>query len=191
VAKRSLPVTSLGRAPTLAVGAVVWLSSELMFFSGLFAAYFTLKAAAASWPPPGVHLDTSLQAVFTVVLVLSSVTMQLAIRAIRTGDRNTMRRLIAATMVLAVLFLANQTREFLTLDFGIGSHSYGSAFYLLVGFHALHVAAGVVLMALILGRSAHPSFGTEDAPAVEVISYYWHFVDVVWIAVFSTIFVLR
>ncbi len=174
----------------LAVGTVVWLASELMFFSGLFAAWFTLKAGAAVWPPPDVHLDAGLAGLFTVVLVASSFTMQLAVRAVEGGDTSGMRRWLAATMGLGVVFLAEQSREFATLGFGLSSHAYGSAFFLLVGFHALHVAAGVVMMVLVVLRSAAPSLGAADGPAVEVVSYYWHFVDAVWLAVYAVIFLL-
>src|SRR5262249_61768385 len=130
----------------LAVGAVVWLSSELMFFGGLFAAYFTLKAEARQWPPPGVELETLLSAIFTVFLIASSGTMILAVRALERGDRARMIRWILLTFGLGLLFLANQIREFLTLNFQISSNSYGSIYYLMTGFHALHVAPGPPLL---------------------------------------------
>ena len=183
----------------------MWLGSELMFFSGLFAAYFTLRAQAPVWPPPGVELETVAAAVFTGVLVLSSGTMHRADAALRQGRRAPARGWLAATLVLGALFVANQGREFASLAFSISSHAYGSVYYLMVGFHALHVAAGLVLLALAVVRLAPgpaavagtaPTRGgggvTErDAAAVEVTSYYWHFVDVVWIGMFTTIFVLR
>ncbi len=173
------------------VGTVVWLGSELMFFSGLFAAYFTLRASAPEWPPPGVELETGLAALFTAVLVVSSVTMQLGVRGIERDDRRSLQRWTWLTIVLGVAFLANQAREFISLPFRLSSHAYGSAYYLLVGFHAIHVLGGVVMMLLLLGRSTAPSFGRADAPAVEMVSYYWHFVDVVWIGVFAVIFLLK
>src|SRR5215471_9158043 len=107
----------------LAVGTVVWLASELMFFGGLFAAYFTLKAEARVWPPPGVELDTLLSGIFTVFLIASSGTMILALRALERGDRAGMIRWILLTFGLGLLFLANQIRKFLTLNFQISSNS--------------------------------------------------------------------
>jgi cytochrome c oxidase subunit 3 len=181
---------------------MIWLGSELMFFSGLFAAYFTLRAQAPNWPPPGIELEYVAAAVFTAVLVASSGTMHLADTALRLGRPARARAWLAATLVLGALFVANQAREFATLGFSISSGAYGSMYYLMVGFHALHVTAGLVLLGLAVVRLAPPGVrsggdGAEvrvshrDAAAVEVTSYYWHFVDVVWIGMFTTIFVLR
>ena len=174
------------------MGTVVWLASELMFFSGLFAAYFTLRAASQEpWPPEGVHLETTLAALFTALLVLSSGTIQLAVRALQRDDRAAFRRWVLVTVLLAVAFLANQGREWSEATFGVDDHAFGSSFFVLTGFHGLHVTGGVVAMVVLLGRSASPRFGPADVPAVEVVSYYWHFVDVVWIAMFATLFLLR
>ena len=180
------------RPPLLAVGTIVWLASELMFFSGLFAVYFTLRATShGPWPPEGVELNAEIAGVFTLALLASSGTMQLAVRAITAGDRARFRRWVLATVALAVLFLANQAREWSTATFQLSSHPFGSAFYVMTGFHGLHVAGGVAAMVILLGRATAPHFGEEDAPAVEVVSYYWHFVDVVWVALYATLFLLK
>jgi cytochrome c oxidase subunit III len=175
----------------LAVGTVVWLASELMFFGGLFAAYFTLKAEARQWPPPGVELETLLSAIFTLFLIASSGTMVLAVRSLERGDRSGMVRWILVTLALGVLFLANQIREFYSLDFRVSSNSYGSIYYLMTGFHALHVLAGLLLMLVALAIATGPGSLGRRAPAVDSIGYYWHFVDVVWIGLFATIFIIR
>jgi cytochrome c oxidase subunit III len=175
----------------LAVGTVVWLASELMFFGGLFAAYFTLKAEARQWPPPGVELETLLSAIFTVFLIASSGTMVLAVRSLERGDRAGMVRWVLLTLGLGALFLANQIREFYSLDFQISSNSYGSIYYLMTGFHALHVTAGLLLMLVALAIATGPGPVARRAPVVDSIGYYWHFVDVVWIGLFVTIFVIR
>jgi cytochrome c oxidase subunit 3 len=175
----------------LAVGTVVWLSSELMFFGGLFAAYFTLKAEARVWPPAGVELETALSAIFTLFLIASSGTMVLAVRSLERGDRAGMIRWLLVTLGLGALFLANQIREFYSLDFQVSSNSYGSIYYLMTGFHALHVAAGLLLMLVALAIATGPRPVERRAPAVDSIGYYWHFVDVVWIGLFTTIFVIR
>jgi cytochrome c oxidase subunit III len=188
-------VATEARAPRqpsmLAVGTVVWLASELMFFGGLFAAYFTLKAEARQWPPPGVELETLLSAIFTVFLIASSFTMIAAVRSLEHGDRTGMTRWVLLTFALGLLFLANQIREFLTLDFQISSNSYGSIYYLMTGFHALHVAAGLLLMFVALAIATGPGRVERRGPVVDSIGYYWHFVDVVWIGLFVTIFVIR
>jgi cytochrome c oxidase subunit 3 len=181
-----------GHSSVLTVGTVVWLASELMFFSGLFAAYFTLRSLSTEeWPPHGVELEPMIAGLFTVALLASSGTMQLGVRAIERGDRRRFRLWVVVTLVLAAVFIANQGREYLEATFSVGSHSYGSAFYLTTGFHGLHVLGGMLAMVVLLGRAANATFGAAETPAVEVVSYYWHFVDVVWIGLFATIYVLQ
>ncbi len=175
----------------LAVGTMVWLASEVMFFGGLFAAYFSLRSAASTWPPDGVELDAVRGGLFTVVLVASSGTIQLAVWAAERGEREQSRRWIVLTALMALVFIGNQATEWLSLDFAPSSHAYGSIFYLLTGFHGIHVLGGVVAMGALLGRTAGTADDPGAIPVVQVIGYYWHFVDVVWIAVFATVFLVR
>jgi cytochrome c oxidase subunit 3 len=180
-----------GEAPsTLGVGVVVWLASELMFFAGLFAAWFTLRSVNDTWPPDGVELATARTAVATVVLVASSGVMHLAVVAARRGDRRAAARWLGLTALMGVVFLGNQALEYAEAPFQIDSHAYGSIFYLMTGFHGMHVIGGLIFMgavvAAIAGRSRAPAEST-----VEVCAYYWHFVDVVWVAMFTTVYVLR
>jgi len=175
----------------LAVGTMVWLASEVMFFGGLFAAYFALRAAATSWPANGVELDAVRGGVFTLVLVASSGTMQMAVWAAERGDRSLARRWIVLTAAMALVFLGNQASEWLSLDFTPSSHAYGSIFYLLTGFHGVHVMGGVLAMGALLARMAGRGDDPGAVPVVQVIGYYWHFVDVVWLAVFATVFLVR
>ena len=183
----------VNRTSPLAVGTIVWLASEVMFFAGLFGAYFALRAAApgGEWPPPDVHLETGWAAAFTALLVLSSGSMHLATAAIERGDRQAMRRWLLVTVLLAVAFLANQGREWAVADFAADSHAYGSAFFVLTGFHGLHVLGGVLAMAVLLARSLDPGFGHPHAGPVQVTGYYWHVVDVVWVGMFATLFLIR
>ena len=180
------------RTPILTVGTVVWLASELMFFSGLFAAYFTLRATAeGDWPPEGVDLEVLVGGLFTLGLVLSSGTMQMAVRAISAGRLPAFRGWLIVTLLLGAAFLGNQAHEWLNLEFSVSSHSYGSAFYVMTGFHGLHVFGGMLAMLLLIGRAGSRRFGAADVPAVEMVSYYWHFVDVVWIGMWATLFLLK
>jgi cytochrome c oxidase subunit III len=178
------------RAPsTLGVGVVVWLASELMFFSGLFAAWFTLRSVNDDWPPEGVELKVLRTGLATLLLIASSGTMHVAINASRRDDRRGAIRWLAVTGVLGALFLVNQALEYAEATFQVDDHAYGSIFYTMTGVHGLHVLGGLVFMAAvgvaIAGRSKAPAHQT-----VEVCGYYWHFVDVVWIAMFATIYVL-
>lgn len=180
------------RPPVLTVGTVVWLASELMFFSGLFAAYFTLRASTrGEWPPSDVDLNVAVSGAFTLALVASSGTMQLAVRAIAAGRLPAFRRWLAATLLLAAGFLANQAHEWSTLGFSVSSHAYGSVFYVMTGFHGLHVLGGMLAMVVLLGRAGTRRFGAAETPAVEMVGYYWHFVDVVWVGLWATLFLLR
>jgi cytochrome c oxidase subunit 3 len=180
------------RTPLLTVGTVVWLASELMFFSGLFAAYFTLRSTAPGpWPPADVELNVALSGAFTLALVASSGTMQLAVRAVAAGRLSAFRAWIAATLVLAAAFVGNQAHEWSTLGFSVSSHAYGSAFYVMTGFHGIHVVGGMLAMVLLLGRAGSRRFGPSELPAVEMVSYYWHFVDVVWVGLWATLFLIR
>jgi cytochrome c oxidase subunit III len=175
----------------LSVGMVLFLASELMFFSALFAMYFTLRAGATPWPPAGIELEVLPPVLFTSLLVLSSATMQMAVRRIRAGRLDGLRRWTWLTILLAVAFLGGQLRDWLTADFEISTNAYGSAFFTMTGFHGLHVIGGILLMLVVLGRAGAGAYSAREHTGVEVVSYYWHFVDVVWIAMFSTIFLLQ
>jgi cytochrome c oxidase subunit 3 len=168
----------------LNVGVVLWLASELMFFSGLFAGYFTLRATTSPWPPLDVHLDVTRGALSTAVLVLSSVTLWVADRS---AARTTKQRWLVVTLLLGGGFLANQILEYLRLGFGPSSSLFASMFYLMTGFHALHVFAGLVLISFVAAAAFTGRDG--DGRSQIVISYYWHFVDVVWLALFATLYV--
>ena len=174
----------------LGVGVIVWLASELMFFAGLFAAYFTIRSVNDVWPPDDVELETVRTAIATVVLVSSSGAMRMAVVAAARGDRRGAVTWLGITALMGVIFLSNQVVEYVQADFRIDDHAYGSIFYLMTGFHGLHVVGGLAFMAAvavaIAGRSRAPTHQT-----VEVCGYYWHFVDVVWVAMFSTIYLLR
>lgn len=168
---------------------MVWLSSEVTFFGAFFGAYYTLRSQAVGpWPPEDVHLETVAAGVATLALIASSGTMQWAVRALAAGRRPEFRRRLAVTVLLALAFVANQAREWSVADFGPSSHAFGSAFFVMTGFHGLHVVGGIVAMAVMYARSADPAFGSAGTDAVEVVSYYWHFVDVVWLAMFSALF---
>jgi cytochrome c oxidase subunit 3 len=187
-----VPQPASYRPSLLQVGVIVWLASELMFFSGLFAAFFSLRAATHPWPPVGDKLDVPPVLVATILLVLSSFTMQYGVyRAIR-GSRWGFMGWLVLTFVLGSLFEGLQISDYLGRPFGIDTNAYGSAFYTLTGFHFLHVLAGLVGMIIVGSRAmATRRFGHRTMPAIEFLSYYWHFVDVVWIALFLAIFVLK
>lgn len=175
----------------LSVGVVVWLASELMFFAGLFAAYFTVRSGSPHWPPPGVELAAGRTALATVVLVSSSFTMHAAVQAAKREDRRSAVRRLVLSILLGLVFIGNQAWEYAEAPFSISSHAYGSLFYLMTGFHGLHVIGGLLFMGVISGVIGGSGSRAPAGETVEVCGYYWHFVDVVWVAMFSTIYLLK
>ena len=184
---------STGPAPPslVRIGMVVWLASELMFFSGLFAAYYFLRGADTEWPPDGVHLGTARAGIFTALLVASSATVHMAGHRAEAGDERGTRRWTLATILMGAAFLANQGAEYAELEFTPTDHAYGSLFYLMTGFHGAHVFGGLILLGVMLavatGRTSRAPLGDTMSVAV----YYWHFVDVVWVAMFATLYLVR
>jgi len=181
------------------LGMILFIVSEVMFFAGLFAAYFNTRLNATQWPPfvneavfPPfqIHHDIALTGSLTAVLVLSSVTMQLGVAAIRRGDRTAFLRNTGVTLLLGLIFLAGQIYDYSQLGFGITDTAFGSTFYTLTGFHGAHVLGGAIMLSVILYRGMSGQFSAKHHDAVEATSIYWHFVDVVWIALFSTLYLL-
>lgn len=175
----------------LAVGIMIWLGSELMFFSGLFAAFFTIRAHDHPWPPTGTHLDTIQAAVFTAILVSSSFTMQTAVFAEERRNRRSARIWVVWTLFLGAAFLANQAYEWATLTTRPTTNAYGSLFFIMTGLHGLHVFLGLVAMTFLLGRMKGPAGDPGELSVFQGVSYYWHFVDIVWIGLFSCLFLLK
>jgi cytochrome c oxidase subunit III len=178
------------RIPLLVIGIVLFLGSELMFFSSLFGTYYTLRAQNAVWTPSDIKVD-ALRLLSTSILVASSGTMQMAAHRIKQGRLSSFKRWVWLTFLMGAAFLGFQAHEWMTVSFNIGTNAYGSTFFAMTGFHGLHVFAGLVIMLVVLGRAATGAYSAEQHAAVEVATYYWHFVDIVWIGLFTTIFVVR
>jgi cytochrome c oxidase subunit 3 len=175
------------------VGVIVWLASELMFFSGLFAAYLTLRAATPTWPPFHDVVDAKTVGVATVVLLLSSGSMQFAVREVHRNNLAGFRIWLAFTWALGSIFEGLQIVDYATRNFALDQSAYSGAFYLLTGIHFLHVLGGLAAMIFMYLRSMNPRIrfgGKRSLPPVEMLSYYWHFVDVVWIGLYAMIFLL-
>ncbi len=204
---RSITTPVVNRPSVVAVGTIVWLGSEVMFFAGLFAIYFTLRSVSPGlWAQETAHLNIPFAAANTTVLVLSSFACQFGVFAAerlqpRRSGRVTqfwkwgMVEWFYVTYAMGATFVAGQIFEYATLvseHIRLDSDSYGSAFYLTTGFHGLHVIGGLIAFILVIGRSfAVKNFGHKEATSAIVISYYWHFVDVVWIGLFLVIYILK
>jgi cytochrome c oxidase subunit 3 len=199
-------VHSLTRPNIVSVGTIVWLSSELMFFAGLFAMYFTIRSVHPGDWPMHLPLDGGIRAgekikpnvayalPFTIVLVASSFTCQWGVFAAEQGDVFKLRRWFTLTFFLGLIFVIGQGNEFRMeiLDGNtISRTGYGSVFFLTEGFHGLHVVGGLIAFVLFLMRTTLGKFTPAQATAAIVVSYYWHFVDIVWIGLFATIYLIQ
>ena len=199
---------SVNRPNPVSVGTIVWLASELMFFAGLFAMYFTVRSVMdpAEWAAQTDHLNIPFAFLTTTVLVLSSATCQMGVaaaerfRPVRTGSilqvtKWGMHEWMTLTYLMGAFFIGGQIFEYAALieeGLTISSSPYGSVFFLTTGFHGLHVIGGLIAFLFLLGRSfAARRFGHHEATTAIVTSYYWHFVDVVWIALFAVIYLLK
>jgi len=189
---------SVNRPNITSVGTIIWLSSELMFFAALFAMYFTLRSVTGPeyWQEQSDFLNLPFAATNTSILVLSSLACQLGVFAAERGDVKRLRLWFAITFVMGSIFIGGQIFEYAALvkeeGLTISSGPYGSVFYLTTGFHGLHVAAGLGAFLFVLGRTyAARRFTHHQATASIVVSYYWHFVDVVWIGLFAMIYLIR
>ena len=195
------------RPSMVSVGTIVWLASELMFFAALFAAYFTIRSVSPElWAQNTVKLNVPFSSANTTILVLSSVSCQLGVFAAERGQVGRrgsvfnvsgwgLREWFVLTYVMGAIFIGGQALEYTELvheNVTLSSSAYGSVFYLTTGFHGLHVTGGLVAFLFVLGRTyLARKFTHEQAVTAIVVSYYWHFVDVVWIGLFATIYILQ
>jgi len=195
----------INRPNVVAVGTIVWLGSEVMFFAGLFAIYFTLRSTSPElFTFEANRHNVPYALTNTLILVASSFTCQFGVFAAERLQRRStgwkpsqwgMVEWFFLTYALGAIFVSGQVLEYATLvseGITLDSNAYGSAFYLTTGFHALHVTGGLIAFLLVIGRSyAVKTFGHKEATSAIVVSYYWHFVDVVWIGLFLVIYVLK
>jgi cytochrome c oxidase subunit 3 len=199
---------NINRPNMVAVGTIVWLSSELMFFAALFAMYFTTRAVQGPeiWLESTKVLNIPFAAFNTTVLVLSSVTCQFGVfaaerfQAKRTGSLLNvkswgMREWFSLTFLMGAFFIAGQVYEYASLThegLALSTNAYTSVFYLATGFHGLHVTGGLIAFLIVMVRVAKARrFTHNQATTAIVASYYWHFVDVVWIALFAAIYLIK
>ena len=205
----AVPRSPASRPNLVSVGTIIWLSSELMFFAALFAMYFTIrsvdKGQGLEWP--AAHLDLALATANTSVLVASSITCQLGVFAVERGQvkrlgsilqfwRWGLREWYWLSFIMGLYFVLGQGYEYRDLvnqdHLTLSSGNYGSVFYLTTGFHGLHVTGGLIAFLFLLGRTYVAKRLThEQQVSAIVVSYYWHFVDVVWIGLFTTIYLIH
>ena len=184
-----------GMDPAL-LGMMLFIASEVMFFAALFAAYFNARATLPVFPPEGTEFidPFGIPLIATAILILSSITMQWGTGRIRAGDRTGLNRAVTITLILGVIFLIMQAYDYYILithdDFGIDSGVYGTLFYTLTGFHGVHVSLGSLMLMSLVVASVQGRLKPQNAETVEIVGLYWHFVDIVWIFIFTVIYLI-
>lgn len=173
-------------------GVIVFLIAEGMIFMGLFVAYFAFRAVAPTWPPEGTpELELLLPGINTIILISSSFVIHNADTAIKQNNVQGLRTWFGLTALMGAVFLAGQLYEYFHLEFGLTSNLFASTFYVLTGFHGLHVAFGLILILAVLWRSLKQGhYSHEHHFGVEAAEIYWHFVDVIWIILFLLLYIL-
>jgi len=179
------------RAHPLVLGTVLFLASELMFFAALFAAYYDLRANRAVWPPPPAHGDLFASAIGTAALAIASLVTVAATRALDRGRTVAARWWIASAIAAALLFVAIALHGYAGNPFTISTNAYGSIYYTITGFHLLHVLAGVGILTAILVGMRSRALRADRRAGLEAMTYYWHFVFLVWIGIWATVDIVR
>jgi cytochrome c oxidase subunit III len=173
-------------------GLLVFLVAEGMIFLGLFIAYLAFRAMAPEWPPAGMpKLELMLPGINTCVLIASSLVIHQADTAIKKNDVKGLQLWFGLTALMGIVFLGGQLYEYSHLEFGLRSNLFASTFYVLTGFHGLHVTLGVMLILAVMWRSLKADrYGSHNHFGVEAAEIYWHFVDVIWIILFILLYLL-
>jgi cytochrome c oxidase subunit III len=177
-------------APTL--GMLLFIASEIMLFGSFFTIYFFVRVVnnAPEWPPEGFHLPVFVAGVNTVILLTSSFTMHWGLQAIKRGNRAGLQAGLVLTLALGLTFLLTQIREYSRIGFAPSDGAFGSVFFGLTGLHGAHVFVGLTLLTFATIRAFRGHFTAEAHWGVEIPGIYWHFVDVMWIVVYTTVYIL-
>lgn len=179
------------RQTPLYLGMALFIVSETFLFGSLFWTYFYLRSKTPIWPPEGVHLEVTLMSANTLILLASSATMGRALASMRRGDERGLVRGLSTTILLGSAFLVIKAFDWVTAPFRPWDHAYGSIYFTLTGFHALHLLIGILVLGALLLRARRGLFPSGHSLPLEVGGLYWHFVDLVWVLVFLSLFVIR
>jgi cytochrome c oxidase subunit 3 len=185
------PANRSSRVDPQLLGMLLFIISEVMVFGAFFTAYFFIRVANGDpWPAPGTQVPVEVAAFNTAILLSSSFTMHWAQTSIKNANRFGLKAGIVSTFLLGVTFLFVQINEYANLGFAPQDHAQGTIFYGLTGLHGAHVTVGLILLALVVIRSFRGHFSPEEHRGVEVPGIYWHFVDIMWLVVFTTVYVI-
>jgi cytochrome c oxidase subunit 3 len=186
------PANQSSRMEPQMLGMLLFIISEVMLFGAFFTAYFFIRVVVedAQWPAEGMHLPVAIAGVNTAILLSSSLTMHWALEGAKRGNRAALKIGMLTTFLLGLTFLTVQINEYINVGFAVGETAQSSIFYGLTGLHGAHVFVGLTLLAMATIRSFRGHFTPEEHRGVEIPGIYWHFVDVMWIVVYTSIYIL-
>jgi heme/copper-type cytochrome/quinol oxidase subunit 3 len=179
--------------PSTKLGMWLFLASECMLFGGLISAYLLYRGASQTGPFPSDVFDIPYTSVSSFVLLASSLTMVLALAAAQKRDMQRMRVWLLATAMLGMTFVGGQVYEFTSFyheGLSLTTNLFGTTFFVLTGFHGVHVTVGILMLLSLVGMSATDRLPTDAAFPVEMVGLYWHFVDIVWIVIFTVVYLI-
>jgi cytochrome c oxidase subunit 3 len=172
-------------------GLLTFLASESLMFGGFFATYLFFRGTTAVWPPEGTEVELLVPTINTIILVSSSFVIHFGDKAIKKNDVKGMQLWYKITAAMGAIFLLGQVYEYMTLGYGLTTNVFANCFYIMTGFHGLHVFVGLLWILAVLWRSGRPGhFSATNHIGVEMAEIYWHFVDIIWIILFTLVYVL-
>ena len=181
---------TIGHLDRVMVGLIVALAYEIMLFGAFFTAFFFLRFTSATWPTDGITLPVEATGINTAILISSSFTMHWALVSVRRNSRFGLVLGLGLTLVMGVTFLALQIHEYVTLGFTPSTNAFSGAFFALTGLHGFHVLIGATLLTIAFTRASRGHYSSESHLGLEVTGLYWHFVDVVWILLYTVVYLL-
>ncbi|MFQ6012557.1 MAG: heme-copper oxidase subunit III [Thermoplasmata archaeon] len=184
--------------PTRKAAMWIFLASEIMFFSAIIGGSWAVRATQGEWPAPGEVLNVPLTALNTFILITSSLVMAEALHAIKQGNQTALVRRLLLTLALGITFIAIQGTEYLALiaegltplSSPVPPTAYGATFFIQTGFHGAHVTGGIIAMTYVMLKARKGAFTAKNHDTVELMGLYWHFVDVVWIFLFTIVYLI-
>ena len=172
-------------------GLLTFLASESLMFGGFFATYLFFRGTTEVWPPEGTEVELLLPTINTIILVSSSFVIHWGDTAIKKNDVKGMQKWYIVTAIMGVIFLLGQAYEYASLGYGLTTNVFANCFYIMTGFHGLHVLVGVLLILSVVWRSRRPGqYSATNHTFIEMAEIYWHFVDIIWIVLFTLVYIL-
>ena len=189
-AERVAPATAGPDTPTTSLGTLLIVAADAMVLAGILAAYFGVKDGSASWPPTDVSVGTYIPTIVTITAVMACFSVQWGLYATRRNDQRNAVIGMGMTVFLGLAMANAEWLAFTRADFGVSAHAYGTFYYLLIGFHLVHVVAASVLLMLVAGRALTGQFSRDRHEPVRAVSIFFQYTNAVWFVVVTVLFLL-